>query len=105
MDKLDKEVQDNSDILTEEMRAEFMEVLKEYAPQAKRYVLSVPRAELVDTFVNWVLTMRLVEFKADKSLGLVRELTEIMENRNYSKSTRESILSGLQEVGKWLRLI
>ena len=104
LDRLDKDAQDNEDVFSEETKMELIGILKDYAPEARKYVMAMPRPDRDTQFVNWMLTMRVVEFKALKASEAL-EICSLILNSNFTKRTKESLEEKLQELKKWLDAI
>ena len=105
LDILDQDLAQNAAVFTDEKREALVKILADYAPEVHQYIKRLPRSDVSARFLQWILAMRTVEFKASEALGCAKRMSETLQNARFTKQTRDTLLEDLQELADWLNLI
>ena len=105
LENLDADVTAHSDVLSEGVRSKIVDDLKDYTPKAQKYIKSLDRDKREDAFLKWMLTMRVTELKVAEAVKCLETIFDVLENRNYSKSTKEAAIEGLKTLRSWLEVL
>lgn len=105
VERLTADEQVQSEHFTKEKKTELVEVLREYMPEARKWLMSLPKEERDANFLDWILSMRVVEFKVEQVAECVLKAVKILETRSYNKSTRNAVEEVLWEINDWVKTI
>lgn len=104
LEQLDNDAK-NIEMLSEEKCRELVEVIRDYSPEARKFIMALDRKNRDAQFLNWVLTMRVVEYKAAQASDVLAKAFEILNNKSYTKSTKEKLHILLKELEVWLNAL
>ena len=105
LDMLDKELVENASVFTGEKQEALVKILADYTPEVHQYIKRLPQGDVPAQFLQWILAMRIVEFKASEALGCAKRMQNTLTNARFTKQTRDTLLEDLQELADWLNLI
>lgn len=101
LEQLDNDAK-SIDMLSEEDRQEIVKILRKYSPEIRKSIMKLDRRNRDTQFLNHALTMRVLEYKVERATGVLENVFELLDNRSYTKSTKESLHILLKELGTWL---
>lgn len=103
LDVLDEEERAKVGVLTESKKEELIQVLRDYMPEAQKFLNKIPRQERDKAFLDWILTFRVVEFKVEHILRSTQKALSAAKNRKYNKATQLQLVNLLKEIEMWLK--
>lgn len=103
LDDLDKDASEHSDVFTEEIRQELVGILQEYMDTAHKYAFTMDPENVRLELRQWILTMRVVEFKIEKMTQILESTLDILEGpKRSSRVMKGQLTKKLKEIQKWL---
>ena len=105
VDQLDQDLHDGAHVFTQKKQEELAQILSDYCAQALRYIRDIDRDEREQAFLNWVLTMRVVEFKVAAAMDCLEDAMKRLNTGKFNRKTRDTVSTHLHELKIWLNVI